>query len=105
MLIGRLHCHLQADCRFPRPNSPRPPVGTADADGLLMFPAHPELRRGEQTVDDVIILPDTIIDELAIAFGADHKQWWRFSLRNTAGHFDINLGTVIERGNQPPRRV
>ena len=45
------------------------PVGPADPNGLLMFTAHAKLCCGEQPIDDVVILPHTIIDELTIALG------------------------------------
>jgi hypothetical protein len=74
MPIGQVHYHRLGGCRFPRPCSPRPSIGPADPHGLLMLSAHAELGRGEQAVNDVVILPDAIIDELTVAFGSDDKQ-------------------------------
>src|SRR5580658_8828974 len=96
---GLAHCHVPAECRVPVPNSPQPPVGAADADGLLMFTSHAELSRGEQSVHNVIVLPHAIIDELTIPLGPDDEQWRRLSLRNPARHLDIDLGPIVERGD------
>jgi hypothetical protein len=104
MPIGQLHCHRQAECRFSRQCSPPSPVGAADTDGLLMLAAHAELSRGKQTVNDVIILPHPIIDELAVAFGTYHEQWRRFSLRVSDGYLDVDFGAVIESLDRPPGR-
>ena len=50
-----------------RSRSPLPPVSSGDADGLLVIAAQPKLGGGEQTIDDVVVLADAIIDELAVA--------------------------------------
>src|SRR5271168_610566 len=105
MPVGQGHCHRPPVCRLPRLCSPRSPVGPADPNGLLMLAAHTELCRGEQAVDDVIILPHAIVDELTIAFGPDDKQRWRLSLRYTTRHLDIDFRTVIERGDRTPGRI
>jgi hypothetical protein len=70
MSVGQVHCHRPSESRFHRPRSPRPPVGPADPNGLLMLAARAELGRGEQAVDDAVILPNAIIDELTIALRA-----------------------------------
>ncbi len=67
--------------------------------------AHAEFGRCKQTVDDVVVLPHAIVDELAIALGADDEQRRRLSLRDTTGHLDIDLGSVVERGDRAPGRV
>src|SRR5665213_3587721 len=102
---GLAQCRVPAEYRVPAPDSPRPPIGTADADGLLMFTAHAELRCGKQTVDDVVILLHAIIDELTIPLGPDDEQWWGLSLRNATGHLDVDFGPVVERGDRTPGRV
>src|ERR1700722_1599407 len=102
---GLAHCHVRVGCRVLAPDSPQPPVGAADADGLLMFTSHAELSRGEQSVDDVVVLPHAIIDELTIPLRPDDEQWRRLSLRNPAGHLDIDLGPVVESGDRTPGRV
>jgi len=53
--------------RFAR-RSPQPPVSARDTDGLLMLATKPQLGGAEQPVDDIIVLPHAIIDELAVAF-------------------------------------
>src|SRR5882724_8288289 len=100
MATDKVHCNCSGECRFPPPRSPCPPIGPADPNGLLMLAAHAQFSRGEQAVDDVVILPDAIIDELTIAFGPDDKQRRRLSLGNTAGHLDVDLRAVIERGDR-----
>ena len=70
-----------------------------------MFTSHAELSRGEQSVHDVIVLPHAIIDELTIPFRPDDEQWGRLSLRNPAGHLDIDLGAIVECGDRTPGRV
>src|SRR3981189_265012 len=99
------HCHRPCEYRFPPSRSPRPPVGPADPNGLLMLAAHAELCRGEQAVDDVVILPHAIIDELTIAFGPDDKQRRRLSFRDSTGHLDVDLRTIVERGDRSPGRI
>ena len=67
-----------------------------------MFTSHPEFSRGKQTVYDVIVLSHTIIDELTIPLGADDEQWRGLSLRNAAGHLDVDLGPVVECRDRAP---
>src|ERR1700722_9556913 len=102
---GLAHCHVRVGCRVLAPDSPQPPVGAADADGLLMFASHAEFSRGEQSVHNVIVLPHAIIDELTIPLRPDDEQWRRLSLRNPAGHLDVDFGPVVERGDRTPGRV
>lgn len=70
-----------------------------------MVTTHAQLSRGEHAVDNVIILPHAIVDELTVAFGTDDEQRRSLSLGYPAGHFDIDLGTVIECGERSPRRI
>ena len=70
-----------------------------------MLATKPQLGGAEQPVDDVVVLPHTIIDELAVAFRSDHEQRRRFALRNAPRHFDIDLGSVVKGGERPPRRI
>src|SRR5450755_1722315 len=105
MPIGQIRCHRPSEGRFYRPCSPRPPAGPADPNGLLMLATHAELCRGEQAVDDVVILPHAIIDQLTVAFGTDDKQRWRLSFRDSTGHLDVDLRTVVERRDRAPRRI
>src|SRR5258708_35391036 len=102
MPIDQAHCHCPGECRFLRPCSPRPPVGPADPNGLLMLTSHAELCRGEQAVDDVVILPHAIINELTIAFGPDAKQRRPFSFRNSPEPLHVDLLTLIELGDGAP---
>src|SRR5215472_1922548 len=94
---------------MPRPRfarrSPQPPVGSGDANGLLMLTTKPQFGSPKQPVDDVVVLPHPIIDELAVAFGSDHEQRRCFALRNPAWHLDIDLGAIIKGGDWPPRRI
>src|ERR1700738_4130199 len=105
MPIGQVHCHRPGECRIPRPCSSHPSVGPADPNSLLMLSAHAEFRCGKQAIDDVVILPHAIIDELTIALRPDDKQWWRLSFRDSTGHLDIDLRTVVERGDWTPGRI
>ena len=57
-----------------------------------MLATKPQLGGGEQPVDDVVVLPHAIIDELAVAFGPDDEQRRRLALRDPARHLDIDLG-------------
>src|SRR5260370_35901457 len=91
------HCHRPGEYRFPGPRSPRPPVGSADPNGLLMLAAHAELRCGKQAVVDGVILPHAIIVELTIAFGSDDKQRRSLSLCDFTVHHDIDLLTIVSR--------
>src|SRR5260221_13555053 len=102
-----VHCRVPTEYRVPVPalNSPHPPVGAADPNGLLMLTAHAEFSCGKQTVDDVVVLPHAVVDELTVAFGADDEQRRGLSPRNAAGHLDIDLGPVVERGDRTPGRV
>src|SRR5258708_16699408 len=102
-----VHCRVPAEYRVPVPalNAPHPPVGAADPNGLLMLTAHAEFSCGKQTVDDVVVLLHAIIDELTIPLGSDDEQRRGLSLCNAAGHLDINLGPVVERGDRAPGRV
>ena len=68
-----------------------PPVGAADADGLLMLTAHPQLGRGKKPVDDEVVLPHAIIDELTVALGTDDQQRRCLALGDAAGQLDIDL--------------
>ena len=70
-----------------------------------MLATKPQFGGAEQPVDDVVVLPHPIIDELAVAFGSDDEQRRRFALRNPARHLDIDLGSVIKGGERPPRRI
>jgi hypothetical protein len=68
-----------------------------------MLAAHTKLSRGKQAVNDVVILPHTIVDEFTIAFGPDDKQRRRFSLCDSGGHLDVDFGTrrakILIRGS------
>src|SRR6266566_9141143 len=99
------HCHRPGEYRFPCPCSPHPPVGPADPNGLLMLAAHAQFSRCEQAVDYVVILPHAIIDQLTVAFWTDDKQRRRLSFRDSTGHLDIDLRTVVERRNRAPWRI
>src|SRR5450631_308749 len=99
------HGRVPAECRIPAPYSSPPPVGAADSNSLLMLAAHAQLGRREQPIDDVIILPHAIVDELPVTFGTDDEQRRRLSLGDTAGHLDIHFGPVIECRDGAPRRV
>src|SRR5712664_2947086 len=99
------HCHRPSEYRFPCPCSPHPPVGPADPNGPLMLAAHAELCRGEQAVDDVVVLPHAIIDELTVTFGSDDEQRRRLSFSDSTGHLDINLRTIVERRDRTPGRI
>src|SRR6516162_6556794 len=90
--------------RFAR-RSPKPPVGSRDANGLLMLATKAQFGGAEQPVDDVVVLPHPIIDELAVAFGSDDEQRRCFALRNPAWHLDIDLGTIIKGRERPPRGI
>jgi len=105
MATARLHYHRPPEGRFPCPYSPRPPIGAADADCLLMLATHAQFRRGEQAIDDVVVLPHSMIDELTIALGPDHKQRRRLSLYDSTGHLDIDFRTVVKRGDRAPGRI
>ena len=85
--------------------SSHPPIGAGDAHCLLAFPTQAKFGGGEQAIDDVVVLADAVIDELAVAFRSDHEERRRIALGETARHFDIDLGTVIERREWPPRRI
>ena len=70
-----------------------------------MLATHAQFRRGEQAIDDVVVLPHSMIDELTIALGPDHKQRRRLSLYDSTGHLDIDFRTVVERGDRAPGRI
>ena len=70
-----------------------------------MLAAHTKLGCGKQAVNDVVILPHTIVDELTIAFGPDDKQRRRFSLCDSGRHLDVDFGAVIERRDWSSGRV
>jgi len=70
-----------------------------------MLATHAQFRRGEQAIDDVVVLPHPMIDELTIALGPDHKQRRRLSLYDSTGHLDIDFRTVVKRGDRAPGRI
>ena len=96
---------MLSQCSLPALCSSRPPIGAGDAHCLLVFPTLAKLGGGEQAIDDVVVLADAVIDELAVAFRSDHEERRRLALGETARHFDIDLRTVIERRERPPRRI
>src|SRR3546814_4842631 len=79
-------------------------VGTADADDLLRIGPQAQLGGGEQAVDDVVVAPDAVVDELVVACGTDHEQRRRLALVDPSGELDQDLGAVVAGGHRPPGR-
>jgi hypothetical protein len=41
---------------------------------LLVFSTQAKIGAGEQAIDDVVVLADAVIDELAVAFRSDQEE-------------------------------
>src|SRR3546814_20697356 len=64
-----------------------------------------QLGGGEQAVDDVVVAPDAVVDELVVACGTDHEQRRRLALVDPSGELDKDLGAVVEGAHRPPGRA
>src|SRR5271157_6346685 len=70
-----------------------------------MIAAEAKLGGPEQTIHDVVVLADAVVDELAVALRTDDEERRRLALGEAARHFDIDFGAVIEGRERPPRRI
>jgi hypothetical protein len=70
-----------------------------------MFAAELEFGSGEQAIGDHVIAFDAVVDELAIAFGADDPERRQLALADAARKLDEHLPAVIERAKRPPRGI
>lgn len=65
-------------------------VGAYDPRRLLAL-AETEFGGGEQPIDDHAVLPDAVIDELALAFRSDDEEWRQLALSDAARELDEHL--------------
>ncbi len=70
-----------------------------------MLAAETEFGSRKQPVNDVVILADAIIDQLAVAFGTDDEQRRRFALGDAARHLDVNFRAIVKGRKRPPGRI
>lgn len=77
-------------------------VAALDPNDDILFAAQAELGRGKEPVDDVVRGPDAVVDQLAIARGANDEEWREFALRNTRRKLDVDLAPIVESAKWLP---
>ncbi len=61
-----------------------------------------QLRGGEEPIDHHVRASHAIIDELAVARGANDEERRHFTLGDAAREFDIDLAAVVEGAQRAP---
>src|SRR4051794_11452131 len=67
-----------------------------------MIAPEPKFGSSEQSVDDVVVLAGTIVDELGAALRAEDEERRHLALTNATWKFDEDLGAVVEGAQGPP---
>ena len=80
------------------------PVRPHDPHHPLAIPK-PQFGGGEEPIDDHVVAPDTVIDELTVPFRSDHEERRHLALANPARELDEDLPPVIEGAARPPGRA
>lgn|GEM_PF-6412010 len=71
-------------------------VAALDPNDDILFAAQAELGRSKEPVDDVVRGPDAVVDQLAIARGANDEEWRKLALGNPGRELDVDLATIVE---------